>query len=205
LVLITGALFWVTVTRIVLGMDFSEIELGPKMQACSERERLFVWHYVTDDDGNATEAARKAGYVDSENGAIRRRGYMLIHRDRVLAAIEEVAGKAFRGLLAPAVRATRNMIENPKHADHAKTVLSTLSRLGKSERSGLDVHLGGELTVNHTDAALTDLRTLIGLGVAEEKLVEIFGFSGLSRYRKMLAETDAKAKVIEHRADEVRE
>jgi hypothetical protein len=36
------------------------------------------------------------------------------------------------------------------------------------------------------------LRVLLGLGVAEEKLVEMFGFSGLSRYEKMLAEQEAK-------------
>jgi hypothetical protein len=185
-------------------MDFAELELGPKMQACSERERLFVWHYVTGDDGNATEAARLAGYADGGSGVgIRVRAHALMHRERVLEAIEEVAGKAFRGLLAPAIRATKRIIESPKDVNHAKVVLSTLSRLGKSERTGIDVNHTGELTVNHTDQALTDLRTLIGLGVNREKLVEIFGFSGLSRYEKMLAEQDARApKVIEHRAQE---
>jgi len=37
--------------------------------------------------------------------------------------------------------------------------------------------------------------------VAREKLVEIFGFSGLPRYEKMLAEQDRRAlpgSVIEH-------
>lgn len=185
-------------------MDFADIELGPRMQACNERERKFVWFYVTDNDGNATEAARKAGYVDSANGAIQVAGHRLLHRDRVLAAIEEVGRKAFRGLLMPAVRATRKLIENASHQDHAKTVSSTLARLGITERTGVDVNVTGEIQHNHTDSALNDLRTLIGLGVAEDKLVEIFGFSGLSRYRKMLAETDARApKLIEHRTDEV--
>ena len=185
-------------------MDFSEIELGPKMQACSERERLFVWHYVIDNDGNATEAARKAGYADpgGDSAAIRVRAHALMHRDRVLEALEEVGGKVFRGLLAPAIRATRSIIESPKHPDHAKVVLSMLSRLGKSERTGVDINHTGEIQVSHTDQALNDLRTLLSLGVAEDKLVEVFGFSGLSRYRKMLAEQD-RPKVIEHRADEV--
>ena len=56
--------------------------------------------------------------------------------------------------------------------------------------------VGGEVTVNHTDAAVRDLRALLELGVAREKLIEIFGFSGLSRYEKMLAER--APKVIEH-------
>ncbi len=181
-------------------MDFSEIELGPKMQACSERERKFVLFYVTANDGNASEAARRAGYADpgGESASIRVQAHALMHRDRVLAALEEVGGKVFRGLLMPAIRATRSIIDDPKNPDHAKVVLSTLSRLGKSERTGVDVNVTGEVTVNHTDQALTDLRTLLGLGVAREKLVEIFGFSGLSRYEKMLAEQEARApKMIE--------
>jgi phage terminase small subunit len=181
-------------------MDFAEIELGQKMAACSERERKFVWFYVTNNDGNATEAARLAGYTDhgGDDCTIRVRAHALMHRDRVLSAIEEVGGKAFRGLLMPAIRAARAMIENPKSPDHAKTVLSTLSRLGKSERTGVDVNVSGEVQYNHTDQALNDLRVLLGLGVAEEKLVEVFGFSGLSRYRKMLAEQEARApKMIE--------
>lgn len=179
-------------------MDLKTIELGPKMQACSEQERLFVWFYVTGDE-NATAAARKAGYVDNDNGAIRVRAHTLMHRERVLEAIDEVGRKAFRALLAPAVRAQAALIANGKHPDHARTVQSTLSRLGLAERTALDVNVGGEVTVNHTDAAVSDLRILTGLGVSEDKLIEAFGFSGLERYRKMLAEQERRApKVIEH-------
>jgi hypothetical protein len=182
-------------------MDISGIELGPRMQACSEMERKFVIAYVTNNDGNATQAAREAGYSDLglESAAIRVRAFEVIHRDRVLAAIEEVGGKIFRSLLMPAIRATKRMIDNEKHPDHAKTVLSTLSRLGKSERTGVDVNVSGEVMVNHTDSALNDLRALLELGVPREKLIEMFGFSGLSRYEKMLAETDrhAPTKLIE--------
>jgi phage terminase small subunit len=184
-------------------MDFSEIELGPKMQACSERERKFVWFYVTNEGPpNAAQAARDAGYSDSSEAA-KVRGSQLMHRERVLAALEEVGKKAFRGLLAPAIKAAGKLIDNDKHVDHSKAVFTTLARLGLGEKSTVDVNVAGEVTVNHTDQALNDLRTLLGLGVAREKLVEIFGFSGLSRYEKMLAEQDERApKVIEHRADE---
>lgn len=181
-------------------MDFSQIELGPRMQACSERERKFVWFYVTNGDGNASQAARDAGYSDpgGDSAAIRVQAHVLLHRDRVIAAIEEVGKKAFRGLLAPAIAATQRMIANDKHPDHAKVVSSTLARLGLTERTSVDVNVGGEVTVNHTDQALADLRALLSLGVPEEKLVEVFGFSGLSRYRKMLAVEDARAsKLIE--------
>jgi hypothetical protein len=181
-------------------MDISGIELGPRMQACSEMERKFVIAYVTNNNGNATQAARDAGYSDlgKDSPAIRVRAFEVIHRERVLAAIEEVGKKAFRGLLVPAIRATIKLIENEKHPDHARTVSSTLARLGITEKTGVDVSISGELTVNHTDSALADLRALLALQVPREKLIEIFGFSGLSRYEKMLAEADSRApKLLE--------
>jgi hypothetical protein len=187
-------------------MDISKIELGPRMSACSEMERRFVIAYVTNNDGNATQAARDAGYSDlgPESAAIRVRAFEVIHRERVILALEEVGKKVFRSLLVPAIRATKLLIENEKHPDHAKVVSSTLARLGLTERTGLDVNVSGELTINHTDSALADLRALLELQVPEAKLVEIFGFSGLSRYRKMLAETDARApKMIEGTSERI--
>lgn len=172
------------------------------MSALPERERKFVWFYLTNDGApNGAQAARDAGYSDASDGA-KVRAHALLHRERVILALEEVGRKAFRGLLGPAIKATAAMIADPKHSDHAKTVSSTLARLGLTERTGVDINLTGELTLNHTDQALNDLRTLLSLGVGEEKLVEVFGFSGLSRYRKMLAEQEARSsKVIEHQAD----
>jgi phage terminase small subunit len=185
-------------------MDFAEIELGPRMQALPERERKFVWFYLTNEGPpNGAQAARDAGYSDSSEGA-KVRAHALLHRERVILALEEVGKQAFRGLLGPAVKAAAQLIQNEKHADHSKAVFTTLARLGLGEKSSVDVNVSGEVSVNHTDAALNDLRTLLGLGVAREKLIEIFGFSGLSRYEKMLAEADARAgKLIEHRTDEV--
>ena len=180
-------MFGVTGYLIFAAMEFAELELGPKMLACSERERKFVWFYVTNMDENGAQAARDAGYSDVGEAA-KVRAHYLLHRERVLAAIEEVGRKAFRGQLIPAIRANSRMLQNEKHPDHAKTVQSTLSRLGLVERSGIDVNVSGDLTVNHTDQALNDLRALLALQVPREKLVEIFGFSGLSRYEKMLAE-----------------
>lgn len=181
---------------------FSEAELGPKMQACSERERKFVWHYLQN-GGDGAKAARAAGYSDQKEAA-KVTACRALQRERVLEALDEVGRRAFRELLVPAVIATRTLIKNKKHPKHAQTVLSTLSRLGLVERTGVDLNMTGEVTVNHTDAAVNDLRVLVGLGVAREKLVELFGFSGLERYEKMLAEQERRApKVIEHqeRAD----
>lgn len=184
----------------------ADIELGPKMQACSDRERRFVLFLLAQDDLNASEAARQAGYADPgpHSAAVRVKGHQLMHRDRVLEAIEEVGRKEFRSLLVNAILATKRLIANKDHPDHAKVVQSTLSRLGLGERSGVDVKVSGEVQHNHTDAALADLRVLLQMGVPREKLVETFGFSGLARYEKMLAVADGRAaKVIEHEPQQV--
>lgn len=181
------------------GMDLTKIDLGPKMLACSEKERAFVIAYVADGRENGSDAARAAGYVDNDNGAIRVRAHALLHRDRVLEAIEEVGRKVFRGQFGLAVNANRRLLENSDHPDHHKAVQATLSRLGLAEKVGMDVNFSGSVEVNHTDSALNDLRVLLGLGVPRAKLEELFGFSGLSRYEKMLGE---QPKVIEHREAE---
>lgn len=195
-------------------MDLAGIEFGPKMQACSERERKFVLHYlmICADEGkaNATEAARRAGYADAgkDSASIRVRAHDLIHRDRVREAIAEVGRREFMGLLFPAIAAARSLLENPKHPDHAGMVKSTLAALGLGERTAVDINVNGEITVNHTDAALQDLRRLKALGVPRDKLIEMYGFSGLDRYEKMLLQQahraiDGPPVVIEATAEEV--
>lgn len=189
-------------------MEFSGIELGPKMQACTERERLFVLHYLNMcfefGKVDATAAARLAGYSDpgGVSSAIRVRAHELMHRERVREAMIEVGRTEFIGLLLPAIAARKKLIEDGKHRDHGGAVSSTLSALGLGERSTVDVNVNGTVTVNHTDAAVDDLARMLELGVSREKLIEAFGYSGLERYERMLADKRAReAKLIEGRAD----
>lgn len=170
------------------------------MAACSAREQAFVRAYLT--CGDAQQAAREAGYSDAGGIAAKVRGCELMHRDRVLSALEEVGRKEFRGLLLPAILAMKALLAKADHPDHSKAVQTTLSRLGFGEQSGLSVTVSGEVTLNHTDAAVDDLRKLRALGVPREKLEEIFGHSGLGRYEKMLDEADRKSgRLIEGRVE----
>ncbi len=175
-------------------MEFSDAELGPKMQACSERERKFVWAFLQNGGKDASSAARQAGYPDTGSGGIRVRAHALMHRERVLAALDEVGRKAFRGLLIPAVVAAEALLDEPKHADHVKAVFGVLSRNGLGEKSGLDVNISGEVTLNHTDSAVEDLRRLKELGMPRERLLVIFGLTGLDRYERMLATVTARER-----------
>jgi len=180
------------------------IELGPKMQACSERERVFAFALGSGICETATEAAKRAGWVDNGNGSITVTAHRVLHRQRVIEAVEEVCRTQFRNLVPLVITAAKRVLENPEHDDHVKMIISLLSRLGYSEKTSVDVNVTGEIAVNHTDAAVEDLRRLKALGVPREKLLEDFGYSGLDQYERLLAERDARApKIIEHRADEV--
>jgi phage terminase small subunit len=180
------------------------IELGPKLQACSERERIFAFAVATGIAETATEAARLAGYSDTAaSRGIRVTAHHLLHRPRVVEAIEEVCRTQFRNLVPLVIAAAKRVLENPEHDDHVKMIVSLLSRLGYGEKTAVDVNVSGEIAVDHTTAAIDDLRRLKTLGLSRERLLEIFGYSGLDRYERLLAERDARApKVIEHRADE---
>jgi len=169
------------------------------MLACTPQERVWVLAFLEQGGKDATEAARRAGFEDTGTGAIRVRGHALRHRKRVIEAMREVATTYFGGLLMPAVLAAEDMISNPKHRDHATMVKAVLSQGGLGERSTIDVNHSGEVTVNHTDAAVDDLARYLALEVPRAKLEQIFGYSGLERYEKMLAERDGRReqKVIE--------
>lgn len=173
---------------------------GPKMQALRDRERRFVWAYLmnslTDGKENGAQAARDAGYSDVAEGA-KVRAHHLLHRDDVLAALDEVAGRELRGLALPAVVALSKLLAKPDHADHRKAIEMVLNRVGHAERTAVDVNVTGEVVVNHTDAALNDLRMLKRLQVPRDQLEEMFGFSGLQRYEKMLAVADGRVIEVE--------
>jgi hypothetical protein len=173
-------------------LTFEEASCGPKMAACSEKERRFVWHYLMLGGvaGSGVEAARVAGYK-ADNAASQ-----VLQRVRVLDALDEVGRRAFRSLMIPAVIAAARLIENSKHPKHAAVVLSTLSRLGLVERTGVDVNVSGEVQLTHTQEAVVQLKALKAMGVPQERLEALFGYSGLARYETLLLEAE-RGKVID--------
>lgn len=178
-------------------------EFGPKVQALRERERRFVWAYLinsmTEVGANGSQSARDAGYSDVSEGA-KVRAHHLLHRQDVQGAIQELAARELRGLALPALAALGSILRKPDHPDRQKVALSVLSRIGLGEQQAVNFNVSGEVTVNHTDSALDDLRRYLDLEVPRPKLIEIFGFSGLERYERMLAEREARApKLIEGR------
>lgn len=165
-----------------------------------ERRRKFVWAYVFGTSCNGAAAARFAGYSDVHEGA-KVRAHGLLQRDDVQDAIKALTTKYLFSLAPKAAIRLEALLDNDKHPQHAKAIDMALSRSGHGDKSTVDVNVSGSVTVNHTDAAIDDLRKLKALGVSREKLVETFGHSGLDRYERMLAVADAK--LIEGKVENV--
>jgi hypothetical protein len=179
-----------------------EISLGPKMLACTPKERRFVFAYVNGLGASlkkteaGTQAARAAGYSDVAGGA-KVRAFELLHRERVLEAIAEVCAKEFRALAPAAIWAIKERLADSRKPDlQLKAGFGVLSRLGYAETTNTVVDLNLNVELNHTEAAVEDLRRLKALGFSKEQLEKFFGFSGYSRYAALL---DGQApKVVEH-------
>lgn len=150
-----------------------------------ERRRIFAWCYVFN-GANGAAAARAAGYSDAAEGA-KVRAHGLLQRDDVQEAIKALCSRYLFSLAPKAILALNNLLDDPKHPKHDKAIEMALSRSGHGDRSTVDVNVSGNVTVNHTDQALRDLRMLKDMGASRAMLLETFGYSGLERYEKMLA------------------
>jgi hypothetical protein len=140
------------------------ITLGPKMLACDERERIFAFALGSGIAPSATQAAELAGYCPDNQGKSRTglrsnslasKAHQVLHRPRVVEAIEEVCRTQFRNLVPLVISAAKQVLADPKHKDHTKMIVSLLSRLGYGETTAVavDVNMKGEITVRDTDAA----------------------------------------------------
>lgn len=175
-------------------------ELPAAVQALrTERERVFVWHYMLN-GANGAAAAKAAGYSNKADGA-KVRAHELLLRPAIQDALRELSTKYLFSLAPKALFRLGELLDKSDHKHHAKAIEMTLSRTGFQERTSLDVSVSGKVEVDHTHAAVEDLRRMVALGVPREKLIETFGFSGLSRYEKLLAASE-DAKLIEHKAGE---
>ena len=161
-----------------------ESELPDAVRAVRDmRRRKFAWHYVFGGADGAA-AARAAGYSDVAEGA-KVRAHGLLQREDVRAAIVALTSRYLFSLAPKAVLRLGAILDNPKHAKHVKAIELVLDRVGLHAKT--EVEVNHTVTVNHTDEALEQLRTLKALGVPREKLIEAFGYSGLARYENMLA------------------
>jgi hypothetical protein len=160
-------------------------------QLRNDRERLFCWHYMWS-GGEGAKAARAAGYP-STTSAARVAAHRLLQRTDVLNAIRELGMRYLYSLQPKALIRQGKLLDSEDEKVAQRAIDSVLARTGIGERTAVDVNVSGSVqVVDHTQAAVADLKRLLELGVPREKLVEVFGFSGLFKYERLLAGEQAK-------------
>jgi phage terminase small subunit len=174
----------------------------------TDRHRAFVraLYQVKPGHGANVKAAKLAGWgcPSSSAQSMATIASRLAHDERVLEAIREEDEKRIRSSAPRAISALSRLVENPKHKDHARGIAMVLDRVHPAEtRHLVDVH---HHAVDHSAEAVAQLRMLKSLDVPRSKLEEVFGFSGLPRYERLLEIEDAKKspRLIEGIAVEIR-
>jgi phage terminase small subunit len=170
-------------------------QLGPAMQACTLQQRKFVLALFEQKPGyGALAAAARAAEYGNRDGtstakAMANIAQRLVNNPNVVAAIAETAKKQLRSDAPAAVQTVREVMNDPMHKDRLKAASMILQRIDPVETKH-----SVEVThkIDHDAEAVAQLRMLKSLNVAREKLEEMFGFTGLSRYEQMLALEDAK-------------
>ena len=194
-----------------LAGDDTGTEWGPAMKALhSDRHRAFVLalYQVPPGYGAYVRAAKLSGFGTSKSSshswsAIATR---LAHDERILAALYEEDQKRIRASAPRAVRALQHLVETPDARDHCRAISMILDRVHPVEtRHTVDVvH-----RIDHDAEAVAQLRMLKRLDVPRAKLEEVFGFSGLGRYERLLDIEDAKRRpeprLIEGTATELKD
>jgi phage terminase small subunit len=184
-------------------------EWGECMAAlASDRHRAFVLalYQIKPGYGAHVKAAKLAGWGTSTTSA---KSWSVIatrlaHDPKILAAIHEEDQKRIRASAPRAIRALEHLIEDPTHREHGRAIGMVLDRVhGVEQRHVVDVHHH----VDHDAEAVAELRMLKSLDVAQEKLIEVFGLTGLPRYERLLAVEDARKapRVIEGNVIELKQ
>jgi phage terminase small subunit len=118
---------------------------GPKMLALpTDRHRAFVRALYTVKPGHGAnvKAAKIAGFGTEQSSAssMATIASRLAHDERVIEAIAEENEKYIRSSAPRAVRALSNLIEDPRHRDHARGIAMVLDRTNPVEQLHLVKH-----------------------------------------------------------------
>jgi len=126
-------------------------ELGPAMQALTEKQRRFVIALfdAPKSHGALTYAARRAGYgtPTTRRQVMSQLAYQAHTDPKVQRAIREVSAQ-FVTLLGPhAVRALKRLLDNPAHRDHGRALGIVMDRVSPAQSTSV-VKLEGEVKLS---------------------------------------------------------
>jgi hypothetical protein len=141
-----------------------------------------------------SEAARLAGFGNGGTGSVdtmKRVAFSIFHDPRMLAALHEVGQKRLKVGVPDAIAAVFEIIGDKKHKDRLAAARMVLDREHKVESLS---RLVVELKTDYQAQALEELAAFRKLGVAREKLEQIFGRDGLFHLEQKL---DGKPPMID--------
>lgn len=96
----------------------------------TEKQRRFVEAYLTTGGQNESEAARLAGYSQTNPNGCAVEGFRLMRNDKVIAAIKEEAAKRINGGVLLGASVLVEIASDPLHKDRLKAAQSLLDRGG---------------------------------------------------------------------------
>src|ERR1700687_4993056 len=104
---------------------------GPAMEACTELERAFIEAYFEHPNYTPGQLAEIAGYAKGTNPSqLRVTGHRVIHKEKVIAAINEETSKRMRGAGFIGVVGIIKVAMNEAHKDHLKACAMLSDRTG---------------------------------------------------------------------------
>jgi hypothetical protein len=150
-------------------------ELGPAMQALTEKQRKFVLslYELPAGRGALTRAARRAGYGGKPN-SLRQIAHALWNNEKVRRAFQEVGYRYIGTTAVAAIQAARELIFQPEHPDHLKACRMFIDRGWPLETLSKQ-----QIDVTHTQRVELDPRQMLRL--AEELNVPLEKLMGASR------------------------
>ena len=150
-----------------------EGEFGPFMQALLPRQRAFIIAFFTAGDGNASAAARAAGYAAGSANSLKVQAHALLHAPKVQAAMLEYARTRLQANVPAYLREVHHLATDRKTVKpetRLKAALGGLSRAGLGPE--FNINQNTTLTIGF-DEKLLELRRLAALaGDDPDKAVE---------------------------------
>jgi phage terminase small subunit len=173
-----------------------DLAMSPELAALTTKQRAFVeCLFAGDGSGRLlakAAAARAAGYSGDPH-QLNSMAQKLCRDPRVQAAIRAETQRRIRSLGPEAIQALTEIVSDITSKDRLKAVNVILERLDPVATK-IEANVTHQI-VDHRKDALGQLRALQALGVAREKLEELFGYTGLGILEKQLTAEDAKAPI----------
>lgn len=151
----------------------------------TDKMRTFALCYVV--HRNGARASREAGYLPetatAEDHA--QNAYKLLHREDVTNAVIAMTRRQLRTLAPEAINAIKETLQTTFHKDRMRAAAMVLERTDAPVQK-IEGNITHTHVLDHEAEALNQLRSLMALGVAREKLIEVFGQFGLERLEAKL-------------------